>query len=187
MTTTVAPSLARWLADSDPGKRPVQRSLMDAFIMESPPGSNRGATIDSYNLACGVPVGSPYCGSSAAAWWRDSDLEIPPLPGDPFWPEHKLPSAYGPASTDAWYAWLLIAGRFTSKPAPGYVVLYGKGKNPEHMAMIIRASPVVMTMEANTGLDGKYNREGVLFDRRVLDLKTNDRVIGFGAMLPAKP
>lgn len=175
---TVAPSLARWL-NGHTAQALVQRAMMDLFIMESPPGSNRGATIDSYNLACGVPEGSPYCASSLAAWARDSLYAIPPLPLDPYWKLHNLPEAYGPASTDAWWAWAFHESRERDEPEPGYALVYGRKNNPEHIALVIRTTPLLMTMEANTGLNGQYNREGVLFDRRTPDLKTADNILGF--------
>ena len=181
---TAVPELARWIPDAEPGKITVQRALLDIFLMESPPGSNRGSTIDSYNRACGVAVGSPYCASSLAAWWRDTGLAIPPMPGDPFWAAHRLPAAYGPASTDAWREWALITSRWTDTPVLGGAIVYGRHNNPEHIALVIRLSPLLMTEEANTTADGRYNREGVIFDRRVVDLKTNDRVLGFIDRLP---
>lgn len=170
--------LARWLSDADPGKRVVVRALEDVFLLETPPGSNRSATIDEYNTRWGVPLGSPYCASALSSWLADTGYVVPPKRGDRWWAEHGLPREYGPASTDAWYAWALRVGRFVDHPRPGYAVLYGHGQDASHIGLVIRTDPLLMTIEANTSLDGQFNREGVAFDRKVIE-RTNTRLLGY--------
>lgn len=169
------PRGARWLADPmdcrehDPTCRAtlaVERALRDAFLMEAPPGSNRGQTIDTYNLRAGAPLGSPYCASAATAWWEDVGLEVP---------ERDR------ASTDVLYRWALKTGRFHHAPIIGAWILYGSGREPDpayHVGLIIRLTPFLMSLEANTSLDGKLNREGFVFDRRVIE-RHDSRVLGF--------
>lgn len=176
--TPVVPTLARWL-NGHPEQAIVQRALHDVFIMESPPGSNSGLTIEYYNTRAGVPPRSPYCASALSSWAWDTGHVTPPLPHDPYWHAHKLPREYGPASTDAWWAWGMIEQRVEDHPEVGFAIVYGRHDNPEHIGIVIRTAPLLMTFEANTGLGGRYNREGVLFDRRTPDLKLDDNILGF--------
>lgn len=178
-TLGINPRPARWIDKRAPGRVAVERALADVFIMESPPGSNRGYTIDAYNKACGVPEGSPYCASALAAWWRDAGLRLPPMPGDEFWTRNKLPTAYGPASTDAWRAWALVEALWMSEPVVGGAVVYGTGRDATHIGIVIRTSPVVMSFEANTTLDGHFSREGIAFDRKTLDRERKEMVLGY--------
>jgi hypothetical protein len=138
------PRGARWLTDpidvrhSDIDCRAtlaVERALRDVFLMEAPPGSNRGKSIDEYNTRAGSPLGSPYCASAVTAWWEDVGLEVP---------ERDR------ASCDVLYRWALKTRRF-------------------HL---------VLSIEANTSMDGRFNREGFAFDRRIIE-RTDKRVLGF--------
>jgi hypothetical protein len=169
------PRGGRWLADpidnrhSDVECRAtlaVERALRDAFLMEAPPGSNRGRSIDDYNRRAGVAFGSPYCASAATAWWEDVGLEVP---------------TSGRASCDVLYRWALQTGRFHPRPAIGAFLLYGTGKPADpsnHVAIVIRLTPLLVVFSANTGMDGKFNREGFAFDRRLIDRLTPN-VLGF--------
>jgi hypothetical protein len=169
------PRGGRWLADpidirhSDVECRAtlaVERALRDAFLMEAPPGSNRGKSIDEYNRRAGCAIGSPYCASAATAWWEDVGLEVP---------ERDR------ASCDVLYRWALLTRRFHHKPVVGALILYGTGKkdNPsDHVGIVIRVTPLLVSLEANTSMDGRFNREGFCFDRRVIE-RTDKRVLGF--------
>lgn len=161
------PRGARWLPDvqdttsnSPRHVLAVERALRDACLFEAPPGSNRGATIDEYNRRVGAPLGSPYCCSAAVAWLTDVGFDV-----------------IQTAGCDELYRWALKYNKFRGslkEVIPGSLVLYGTGvkDNPaEHVGIIIRLSPLVVTFEANTGVDGKYNREGFAFWPRILDLK----------------
>jgi hypothetical protein len=170
--------LARWLADTDPGKPPVVRALEDVFLLETPLGSNRGATIDAYNARWGVPLGSPYCASSLSSWLDDVGYVIPPRKGDPWWAAHGLPRDYGPASTDAWYAWAVRVGRFVDAPRIGFAVLYGTHHDPHHIELIIRLTPLLEAFGANVGIAGGPAREGVAFDNRYLE-RTSTNILGY--------
>jgi hypothetical protein len=169
------PRNARWLGDPMDERHDdipcrsilaVERALRDAFLMESPPGSNRGTTIDGYNKRAGAPLGSSYCASSATAWWEDVGLEVP---------------ARDRASCDVLYRWALETGRFQHAPVIGAWLLYGTGRkdNPaHHVALVIRLTPLLMVFSGNTGLDGQFNREGFAFDRRVITPLTPD-ILGY--------
>lgn len=149
----------------------VERALRDAFLMESPPGSNRGRSIDEYNRRAGAKLGSPYCASAVTAWWEDVGIEVP---------------AKDRASCDVLYRWALTTGRFHHSPVIGALILYGTGRDPDpasHVGIIIRLTPLLCSLEANTSLDGKYNREGFVFDRKVIE-RTNNRVLGFVHLTP---
>jgi hypothetical protein len=175
------PRVGRWLVDplderhNDVACRAglaVERALRDVFLMESPPGSNRGKSIDEYNRRAGVALGSPYCASAATAWWEDVGLEVP---------------KQGRADCDVLYRWALTTGRFHHAPAVGALILYGTGKQPDpasHVGIVIRLTPLLMSFEANTSIDGLYNREGFCFDRKVIE-RTNTRVLGYCHPSPA--
>jgi hypothetical protein len=175
------PRGARWLPDAldlrhmDSECRAalaVERALRDAFLMEAPVGSNRSASIDSYNRRAGAPLGSPYCASAATAWWEDVGLEVP---------------AHGRASCDLLYRWSLTSRRFHHLPVVGALILYGTGKrdNPsDHVGIVIRLTPLLLSFEANTSMDGRFNREGFAFDRKIVE-RTDSRVLGFVHPAPA--
>lgn len=173
------PRSARWLpdvtttaTDSPRHVLAVERALRDACLFEAPPGSNRGATIDEYNRRVGAPLGSPYCCSAAVAWLRDAGLDVEQT-----------------ASCDALYWWAMKTTKFRGsiqEVIPGSLVLYGTGAkdNPAvHVGMIIRLSPLIVSFEANTGIDGRFNREGFAFWPKVLDLKHPSHPI-LGYVLP---
>jgi hypothetical protein len=188
--------LARWAkyGVQARAKLAVQRALCDFLVMEAPPGSNRGASIDDYNVAAGAPVpddptakGPPYCASALTRWYRDAGLETPPM--DPaWWAQHKrkdgTPLPYlPPSSCDAWRLWGLLTDRFLTSPVVGAAVLYGEETDATHIGIVARVTPLLVTFEANTSADGKFNREGFCFDRKFID-RHDSRVIGFISPFP---
>jgi hypothetical protein len=85
------------------------------------------------------------------------------------------------ASCDVLYRWALLTRRYHHAPTIGALILYGTGDrdNPAyHVGLVIRLSPLVMSIEANTSMDGRFNREGFAFDRRIIE-RTDKRVLGF--------
>lgn len=153
--------LARWLpTTTDPLHRAiVERAITDIGICESPPGSNRSGVIDGYNTAAGAPVGSYWCASAVAAWWRDSGAMLPPQP----------------ASCDSWLTWSKSTKRFASTPAPAYAVLYGVPGDAQHIGVVIRTTPLLLAIEGNTSLGG-FSRNGVAVDLKEVPLA---RVLGY--------
>lgn len=170
------PRPARWLWDPQDLRHEdiacraglaVERALRDVFLMESPPGSNRGASVDAYNTRAGAPLGSPYCASAATVWWEDVGLEVP---------------KEGRASCDVLYRWALETGRFHHAPVIGSLILYGTGAkdNPaDHVGIVIRLTPLLITFEANTSMDGQFNKEGFAFDRKVIDRLSTRPILGY--------
>ena len=170
------PRNARWLPDPMDmrhhdvecrGILAVERALRDVFLMEKPIGSNRGVTIDDYNRRAGAPLGSPYCASAATVWWEDAGLEVP---------------AADRASCDVLYRWAITTQRFHHAPTIGAWVMYGTGKPEDpsnHVGIVIRLTPLLMTFEANTSMDGQYNREGFAFDRKIIERLTRRPVLGY--------
>jgi hypothetical protein len=107
------------------------------------------------------------------AWWEDVGLEVP---------ERER------ASCDILYSWALRTGRFHHSPAIGAWILYGKGYAPDpanHVGIVIRLTPVLMTLEANTSADGLFNREGFIFDRKLIERLTTRPILGYTHPAPA--
>jgi hypothetical protein len=182
--------LAPWLIARDTRDAAVhlavRRALCDTLVMEAPPGSNRGQRIDSYNLGAGAPIGSPYCAGAVTFWWRYGGLQVPPR--DPaYWRRIGKP-ILGPASCDAWYWWAIETLRFSATPTVGSAILYGNSLKTEdpswHMGIVVRTNTSdgqkrLVTFEANTSLDGEYDRDGVAFDRRVIGTISHRPILGY--------
>lgn len=148
------PDAARWLTinNSTPlGRAIVMRALRDVGLMETPPGSNRGTSIDLWLRAAGVPEsliesGRGYwCAAWAGAVFRDCKCKVP----------------VGYASCDAW-----IEHR-TSTPVVGSAILYGLNKatgiDAHHIGIVVRVQPMIVTIEGNRAWAGTSNN-GVCVD-----------------------
>lgn len=168
MTTPLKPrSLAAWAPSSLP---PVnlaiaKRALLDIGICEIPPGSNRSGRIDEYLMACGSPVGQPWCAAAVAAWWRESGAATP----------SRLP-----ASCDAWRDWAQATGRWSTEPIIGAAVVYGTASDANHIGVVVRTSPLLLSVEGNTALMG-FSRNGVLVDLKAVNL---ERLLGYVHPVP---
>lgn len=158
---------APWLDATTPALHAaiVRRALLDVGLCEMPPGSNRSQRIDEYNTATGAPVGSYWCASAVTAWWRESGADVP---------------SHSAASCDAWLAWAHATARFTATPSPGDVVLYGTPADASHCGVVVRVSPLLLSVEGNTSLGG-FDRNGVAVD---LKLVNTPRVIGYVSPIP---
>lgn len=155
--------LARWLPDattSDLNRRIVKRALLDIGICEIPPGSNRSRVIDDYNRRAGAPAGSYWCAAAVHAWWQDAGAAVPES---------------GPAGCDEWMRWAKKTGRWSATPAPGAAVVYGKPTDANHIGVIVRVDPVLLSVEGNTTV-GAFDRNGIAVALKVPDLK---RVLGY--------
>lgn len=131
-------------------------------VCEEPPGSNRGPEVDGWNQRAGVPVGSYWCAAAAGAWWADAGLEVP--------------SGY--ASCDRWMAWAKERGRFYQAPIPGALVLYGVPGDARHIGLVIRVSPLVLSIEGNTTIEGKGDeRNGTAVALKLVT--ATDPVLGY--------
>lgn len=125
---------------------------------------NRGALIDTWNLASGVPVGSPWCMSFVRAMYAKAGVTLG-----------------GGASVGNFEAWAKQHGELVSRPFKGDVVCYdwnGDGW-PDHVGLVERVLALrwrgrvfvgwVQTVEGNTssGSRGSQdNGDGVYRRRR---------------------
>jgi hypothetical protein len=163
MTAPINPrSLCAWAPASLP---PVnlaiaKRALLDIGICEMPPGSNRSGRIDEYVAAVNSPFGSYWCAAAVAAWSRESGAETPPTLG---------------GSCDAWARWARDTGRWTANPEIGRAVVYGVPGDASHIGVVVRVSPLLLSVEGNTTLEG-FGRNGVAVD---LKLVNRPRVLGY--------
>lgn len=164
MTLPVDP--ARWLPDSTPPleRAIVLRALSDIGICENPPGSNRSGVIDEYNRRAGAPLGSYWCASAMGVWIEDAGGQTPA----------------GRASCDNWYAWAKTNGLWTLTPRPGYGVLYGVGDDAQHCGVVVRITPLLLSVEGNTSLGGQFSRNGV-----AVDLKEVNQPRRLGYIIPS--
>lgn len=135
-------------------------------VCEEPPGSNRGPEIDEWNRRARVAVGSYWCASFAGAMWWDAGLTPPP----------------GYASCDKLMQWGKATGRWSEHVVGiGSMVLYGKPGDANHVGIVIRAEPIVITVEGNTTFDTGFSRNGIgVAQKQVTD---GDPVLGYIAPL----
>lgn len=145
--SSAALSSAAWLDASvgELAQRVVRRALLDVGMLEMPPGSNRSPRIDMYVAAVGSPLGSRWCAAAVAAWWRDAGSQSP---------------AHDAGSCDAWHAWALANALWRTAPEPGYAVLFGSGTKAVHIGVVVRVSPLVLSVEGNTS-PGGFDANGV--------------------------
>lgn len=182
-----------WLAPAltDPLRlRIVERAGVDVLLLETPRGSNRGTRIDEYNRAAGVPESlilagkAYYCGSTLAAWWRESGAETPGKYRDP--------------SCDEWVKFAIRTGTWHPKgsyrPQVGDAVVYGKASpqgpvqlpdgrrvDAVHIGAVVRTDEGLWAMEGNTS-GGLFSRDGIGMFPKEVDLS---RVLGFIEPRPA--
>lgn len=154
-------SLAPWL--TSPPVPPlclglIKRAITDIGICEMPPGSNRSGRIDEYNHRAGVPLGSYWCASAVGAWLAEAQENL----GVPI----ELPRGY--ASCDNWMAWGKATKRWQTTPMPGTIVLYGIPGDAQHIGVIIRATPLVFSVEGNTSPGGRI-RNGLAIWPKIVD------------------
>lgn len=142
-----------WLAPDFPALQArVIEVARDAIgICEDPLGSNRAPEIDAYLKRLGVPLANPWCAAAVAQWFHDAGAATPPGPGA--------------CSCDTWMAWAKEHKLWTSTPAPGYAVVYGKPDplDAQHIGVIARLTPLSLSIEGNRGF-GTATREGVAVD-----------------------
>lgn len=125
-------------------------------MIENPPGSNRGPTIDKWNKLCGVPPGPNafWCGTACNAFLMAAGFPLQSWLRYCPWIEQRAKSG---AEGWSWH----------STPRPGDLVLYGAGE-AKHVGLVERASGgVIHTYEGNTsaGAGGSQNNGGGLFRR----------------------
>jgi hypothetical protein len=168
MSAPIKPrSLAAWAPASLPAVNLAiaKRALLDVGICEMPPNSNRSGRIDEYLLACGSLVGQPWCAAAVAAWWRESGAAIPQRE---------------PASCDQWREWARATGRWREAPIIGAAVVYGTPADANHIGVVVRTTPLLLSVEGNTSLAG-FSRNGLAVDLKQVSA---ERVLGYVHPLP---
>lgn len=143
----------------------VRRAMLDVGICEMPPGSNRSTRINEYVAAVGSPLGSFWCAAAVAAWFREAGAKTPKIEA---------------GSCDPWVHWAKKNGYWYREPKPGYAVVYGTGDDAQHIGVVVRVTPILMSVEGNTSLGG-YNRNGVAVDLKEV---ATSRVLGYIAPTP---
>lgn len=156
----------RWLTEAnstDLQRRVIERAMVDLGIMESPPGSNRGASIERWLRAANVPEllianGKGYwCAAWVGAVFRDCGCLVP--------------SGY--ASCDSWIEHL------EAKPQIGSAILYGLKKathiDAHHIGIVCRIEPQIVTIEGNRAWAGTSNN-GVAVD---IDPPARKDILGY--------
>jgi hypothetical protein len=153
---------APWLTATLPALNAaiVRRALLDVGICEMPPGSNRSGRIDEYNLSARTGLGSYWCASAVRAWWSESGAQVPNT---------------GAASCDVWMEWAKKTKRWSQKPIEGAAVVYGKPEDANHIGVVVRISPLLLSVEGNTSLGG-FDRNGVAIDLKQVN---EQRLLGF--------
>jgi hypothetical protein len=155
--------LADWLDETIPAMEQaiVRRAMRDIGMVEMPPGSNRSPRIDEYVAAVRSLVGSRWCAAALAAWWRESDAAIPVADG---------------GSCNAWMTWAIRQKIWSNDPLPGSAVVYGRNGAAAHIGVIVRISPVLLSVEANTSIAGELDVNGIAVTlKRVASV----RVLGY--------
>lgn len=146
------PAEAGWLVPgyncTPLGYAVVIRALKDVGILEVPLKSNRGTRIDAMTKRAGLAVhkdknkpGYWWCAIWAGAVMADAGSLIP--------------SGY--PACDSWLPYC------TKKQEIGSAVLYGLRGDATHIGIVVRAEPMVLTIEGNRGFAGTTNN-GVAVD-----------------------
>ncbi|MDP3401943.1 MAG: hypothetical protein Q8R97_12565 [Brevundimonas sp.] len=161
-TPLVVRTLAPWAPAATPqlALAVAKRALLDIGICEIPPGSNRSGRIDEYLQAVGSPLASFWCAAAVAAWFREAGAKTPP-------------SSAG--SCDVWMGWAKLRGLWQATPAIGSAVVYGKPTDATHIGVVVRVTPLLLSVEGNTSFDG-FSRNGVAVD---LKFVRTERVLGY--------
>ena len=138
----------------------ARRALLDVGICERPPGSNRSGRIDEYVRAVGAPLGSFWCAAAVSAWFREAGAATP---------------AAAAASCDAWMTWGEEIGHWSAMPEIGAAVVYGVPGDASHIGVVVRTTPLLLSVEGNTSLEGG-SRTGVAVDLKRVRI---GRVLGY--------
>lgn len=139
----------------------VKRALADVGIVEMPLGSNRSERIDEYVTAVGSPLGSRWCAAAVAAWWRESGAEIPEHDG---------------GSCNEWMEWSRDSARWNRAPSIAAAVVYGAHGVASHIGVIVRTTPLLLSVEGNTSLSGAFDPDGVAVALKETNIA---RVLGY--------
>lgn len=155
MTFAPLPSLAPWLpAGTDERIAYVVRyALSRVGVCESPLGSNTGAEVDEWNRLSGAARASFWCASFASSVWRSGRLATAGKGRDP--------------SCDELMNFAKSSKRWSKTPALGALVFYGpNAEDAQHIAIVVRTSPVLLVVGGNERLGAVSSRNGVAVQLR---------------------
>jgi len=164
------PPLAPWIpAGTDPRvAAAVRLALANVGVCEMPLGSNRGVEVDNWNRVAGAAVASFWCASFASTMWRASRLETAGKGKDP--------------SCDELMAFAKKTNRWSAKPALGALTFYGPtSTDAQHVALVVRTSPVLLVVGGNERLGAVSSRNGVAVQLRA---EQRPDILGYAHPLP---
>jgi len=149
---------------SDGVLRALDFALENIGVCEDPVGSNRGPEIDAWTRELGSPVGSFWCAIAVAKARKEGGLWIP---------------AHDAGACNEWLYEARLLRLTSDTPVPGAAVLYTNrvpvASGPYagqldvvHIGLVLRVTPVLMSIEGNTTL-GKYDRNGYVQTLKEVD------------------
>lgn len=166
--------ITRWAEDLE-AQSPVRRAVVKWALRqvgraETPPGSNRSATIDAWLRRCGVGVGNPWCAAFVSAALSEA----------------------GPVVACA--GAVLLGSKFMAvdAPLPGDLLWYRTNdRGNGHIGIVTGVSAdLVMTVEGNVDSQvGVWlrDRHALQFSRPCLDTTGAERCPGVIASVPVRP
>lgn len=164
------PALAPWLPVGTDARvaAVVRHALACVGVCESPLGSNRGVEVDEWNRLSGAALASFWCASFASFVWRANGLATAGKGKDP--------------SCDELMKFAKASGRWSKSPALGALVLYGPiPTDAQHVAIVVRTSPVLLVVGGNERLGATSSRNGVAVQLRA-EQRTD--ILGYVHALP---
>lgn len=170
MTPPTLPPLAPWIpAGTDPRiAAAVRYALACVGVCEMPLGSNRGVEVDEWNRLSGAALASFWCASFVSSVWRFHGLATAGKGKDP--------------SCDALMAAAKASQRWSKVPALGALVFYGPtAEDAQHVAMVVRTSPVLLVVGGNERLGAVSSRNGVAVQLRA---EQRPDILGYAHPLP---
>lgn len=149
---------------SDNVSRTLDFALENIGVCEDPVGSNRGPEIDVWAREFGSPAGSFWCAIAVAKARKEGGLWIP---------------AHDAGACNEWLYEARLLRLTTDTPVPRAAVLYtNRVPVPSgpyagqldvvHVGLVLRVTPVLMSIEGNTTL-GKYDRNGYVQTLKEVD------------------
>lgn len=147
--------------DNNAVKQFIEIAMKYVGVTEKPLGSNRGAQIDEWNTAVGVPVGSFWCASFVSAiarkWEAQTGLDFPLV---------------GSASCDSWLQQARKKQMLTRIAKPGRILLImkdGDVNDAIHIGICgYEANGTISSIEGNSNNDGSANGTMVAWRRNHL-------------------
>src|ERR1700732_3810048 len=136
-------------------RKALDFALANIGVCEVPPGSNRGPEIDAWATEFGSPLGSYWCALAVGKARKEGGLWIP---------------TQDVGACNEWVYEAVERELTTALPEPGAAVVYTNGtwftsgryarqENAVHIGLVLRVSPVLLSIEGNTTL-ATFDRNG---------------------------